>query len=171
MPDAKAPHLLLRPDSVDLVRGTEQAGRAVLNATLEVRGYAKRVAKGVRFCNETLPTWITKIELSDLELSDGNMCVLGQLAAKSAITSAGYALDERKMEEGSGYIAATAALDIKGFDYGFDIPSAGDDVGLGTLDGVETYALLNHLWAEAILRTRQGKKISASKLAQCVVVV
>lgn len=44
------------------------------------RYYRNRVSDGAAWLDERVPNWHTRIDLSRLRLSDGNHCVLGQLA-------------------------------------------------------------------------------------------
>lgn len=41
---------------------------------------AKRVHKGAKWLDETLPGWVDRIEIDALDLEQGSACVLGQLA-------------------------------------------------------------------------------------------
>ena len=47
--------------------------------TLQERLAAKAVARGARLLDKIMPGWDKKIDLHDLDLSDGSTCVLGQL--------------------------------------------------------------------------------------------
>lgn len=127
-------------------------------------GVADRVVRGVNFLNDNVPGWSSKEKLSipDLDLCSTNRCVLGQLAAKSALTSAGYNLT--RVNKGDNYEAAINALNIDGADHGFDI--LGIDFVLGKEEEVNDYFVLNHMWVEAIKRTRKGKKVTNKKLVK-----
>lgn len=137
-----------------------------INFELTAKAYAPRVVAGVAFLERKVPLWASadKLALSDLDLSNGTSCVLGQLAAKSAITSAGYELRNDINE----YMSAVDALGIRGEDYGFNydealeksLPQDDDDAR----EDNESYWVLNHLWTAAIRRIRKGKKVSPKRL-------
>lgn len=128
--------------------------------TTAIRSYANRVALGVRFLNRTLPTWLKKIKISELELSNASNCVLGQLATKSAITSAGYDL-----RGDINYHGAVSVLKIDGFRYGFNYASDEDGEALDVDEDTGFY-ILNHLWTTAIHMSKRGEKVSGPALAK-----
>lgn len=135
------------------------------------KAYAKRVVNGHHLLQDLVPGWTRedKIDISTLELSDGTQCVLGQLAAKSALTSAGFQLDYDEDEgETPSYEHALVALDIEPYEYGFNTDSTVDyKVGITDTEG---YFLLNHLWSEVILRIRLGKPVTVKNLVKSVLV-
>lgn len=147
--------------------------------------YADAVLKGVQFLNENARGWTKKdkLSISDLNLSSGEECVLGQLAAKSALTSAGWQLldeDDDQIPDGEGdYEAAINAFSKKfpgfsGAEYGFDWANSlhADSLSLrGASDAsVIGYNLLNHMWTAAIERQRSKKKVEKKHLLKSVVI-
>lgn len=125
--------------------------------------YARYVAKGVRFLNSKVPGWTrpNKLAISDLDLRDIHSCVLGQLAAKSALTGAGYDLTERYRPD---FWDAEHAMQIKGSDYGFNLTDP-DKTRTDRQSHAE-YDALNHLWAHAIRLTRRGEKVTVARLKE-----
>lgn len=120
--------------------------------------YATFVAKGVRFLNKNVPGWTrpNKLAITDLNLRDARSCVLGQLAAKSALTGAGYELTENP-----DYFDAVASMQIDGKEYGFNV----SNFHLNSLDTErDSFHALNHLWAHAIRLTRRGEKVTVAAL-------
>lgn len=130
--------------------------------TRAITKYAPLVVDGVKLLNkQLLPTWLKKITLTNLELNDGQRCVLGQLAAKSAIRSAGYEL------YGDDYEAAIAALGIEGDDFGFNVNCRIDNEN--EFDDDQGMYALNHLWVTAIKILRKGEKVTEKSLLAKVI--
>lgn len=125
--------------------------------------YARYVAAGVRFLNKNVPGWTrpNKLAISDLDLRDIHSCVLGQLAAKSALTGAGYDLSERYSPD---YWDAEQIMQIKGSDYGFNLTDPDKD--RTTHEAMIEYDALNHLWTHAIRLTRRGEKVTVAALRE-----
>lgn len=153
----------------DLKQAKAEAKHAATLARKGVRAYSTRVVKGVRLLNEKLGqgNWSrpSKLAISNLDLASGSKCVLGQLAAKSAITSAGY-----ELYGADDYSGAVDALDINGTQYGFDTDTdLNEELGLeDTMDG---FGILNHMWAEAIRMTRKGEPVTSAALVRSFKVV
>ncbi len=149
--------------------------RSDFNDTVEK--YAELVVRGVNFLNGNAKGWAKpdKISITDLELDNSHMCVLGQLAAKSALRSAGWDLTRPDWDTDSTDFEYSDALrafkkedeDWDEYEHGFDWTN---DAHVGaTLGDNETgYEILNHLWAEAIRLRRGKKKVTAQKLAKAV---
>lgn len=150
---------------LDLVEQLAQRRKELEGA---VDGYAKRVVAGVKLLDKLLlPNWDRKIKLSDLELENTQRCVLGQLAAKSALRSAGYSLGR----EDADYNDAVTALDIEPEDYGFN---SSMEIDGGVEDGLSddaAFGILNHLWSEAIRLRRKGLSVNATALKKAVQVL
>lgn len=118
--------------------------------------YARLVYRGVNeVLEKRVPGWQKKIHLPTLDLENADHCVLGQLAAKSALTSAGFDL-----EGGSDFWAATYVLDISSQEFGFDITNGHED----RTD--DAYYVLNHLWTRAIRLRKAGKKVTINELTK-----
>ncbi len=144
------------------------------------RNYAERVVRGVGFLNENAQGWAKpdKLKLSDLDLSDTRRCVLGQLAARSALRSAGWDLAEARQGSDPGrvgdydYSDATVAFsskypDFDAEDYGFEWDNEVHGEGLFS-DSTAAYEILNHLWTKAIKLRRSKKKVTVDKLFKAV---
>lgn len=132
-----------------------------------IDGYAKRVVAGVKLLDKLLlPNWDRKIKLSDLELENTQRCVLGQLAAKSALRSAGYSLGR----EDADYNDAITALDIEPADYGFNTNMEIEESVEELHDNI-SFSILNHLWSEAIRLRRKGLSVNATALKKAVQVL
>lgn len=146
------------------------------NFRATAKAYAPLVVNGARLLREQVPQWTSeeKLNLSDLDLANGEQCVLGQLAAKSAITAAGFEMSVGR----HNYIGATEAMEIAGEDFGFDL---NDDLEsslphplewveddgeerFGSRHSNESFWVLNHLWVIAIQLGRKGKKVTTKRL-------
>lgn len=132
-----------------------------------VSEYADRVVAGVGILDEKLrSTWPKKIELSELDLSDASQCVLGQLAAKSALRSAGYVFDIDP-DTTPDYGNAVEVLEIEGDEYGFNTDHSLNE-GIEWEDP-DAFGLLQHLWTEAIRIRKRGEVVTRSALTAVVI--
>ena len=139
-------------------KALEQKRKAV---NKEVKVVAARVLKGHTFLQNKLPGWTKKVVLRDLMMEDGQVCVLGQLHAKSALRSAGYAINP---DSDTRYTEACNVLGLgDGVAFGFDISESYDGCDIPQ---EASYEVLNHLWERAIRLTKGNRAVTVESLTK-----
>lgn len=97
-----------------------------------------QVEAGAAFLNVAFPGWETRIDVSNLRLADGNVCVLGQLYDDYGDGKKLLGITEKVAINGNGLINLTEAL---GF---FN-------------DNKSWYPILTRLWKKKIAQLRRKR--------------
>lgn len=107
---------------------------------LEVRikkAAAKRVRRGMKKLDKVMPDWPVHLSLNDLNLSDGNHCVLGQLGPRIVLLVTG------DTNPNATYTLGAEAL------FGDNSDEQAERCGF-TRGGIVGWHDLNHAWEVAI---------------------
>lgn len=103
--------------------------------------YKERIGRGIELLDREVPGWSDKIICEDLDLGDGNQCILGQVFADRK--------DEDADEDDEGYTIGIDALGLEGHEeiwsYGFL-----EDYWSDGREKPGNYDILTAAWKEAL---------------------
>lgn len=109
------------------------------------------VKKGTAWLDENHPGWVSKIDLSTLQMSNCERCVIGQAVGQYWRTTAEAArvLRESGVED-EDYFSG----DMWAAEHGFDVPEK--EIIPGTFNYTGNYKALEEAWVE-VVKDRQGR--------------